>query len=161
MAKCLFWDSTVFATILGGLIAGAVGLILWMIQEVWKDHQKNQHNKEEDRREILSVKDYLDKLSDDLKESLNDSLPSHVILPFLKQVKFANYNDEKLKKIRGLYNRLSLDIHVMENFLIRNQTAIPDNDNIFRENILKRHKEMREDILKKMAEIQLLISKFI
>lgn len=114
----VFWDTNVFATIVGALVAGLIGVLIALFQEWRRNVQDKKASADKDMIKILSISDYLKELEHNLKPTQDNWCPTHVILPFVKQVEFAQHSDEKLAEIRELYNSLSLKIHVMENFLV-------------------------------------------
>ncbi|MEI7999018.1 MAG: hypothetical protein WCH62_05885 [Candidatus Omnitrophota bacterium] len=146
MNKIAFWDSTVFATILGALIAGLIGYLSMVFQDRLKRREDARVAKDEDVRIILGIGDYLKELLSNLRAVEGDRCPSHVVLPFLKQVSFSQYNDAQLAEIRELYNLLVLKIHAMENFFKINDDPQGLGE-LGRKIVSDKHMELRSDVL--------------
>ena len=108
---------------------------------------------DEDMRKMLSISDYLKELEHNLKPTQDNWCPTHVILPFVKQVEFAQYLNEKLAEIRELYNYLSLKIHAMENFLVI-QGDPAKIDQVGMNQISDGHQALRQEVLDKINELQ-------
>jgi hypothetical protein len=114
----VFWSTNVFAAIVGGLIAGFIGVLLALFHEWRKDSRDKKAFACQDIKKIQSISDYLKELEKSLKQTQENWCPQHVILPFVNYVEFAQFSDEKLAEIRELYNSLSYKIYAMENFLV-------------------------------------------
>jgi len=143
----IFWDSTVFASIVGGFIAGLTGAWLVIFQNNQKKKEEKEALKDADFRRIISISDYLTETQKDLDAIQNESCPAHVVLPFIKQIEFADYKDKDLSEIRKLYNLASLKIHALEHFLVI-QGPANELGTVGREAVSQRHKVLRNEILK-------------
>lgn len=154
----VFWNINVVAAIVGGLIAGFIGVLLALFQEWRKDSRDKKAFAREDIKKIQSISDYLKELEKSLKPTQENWCPQHVILPFVNQVEFAQFADEKLADIRELYNSLSYKIYSMENFLIiqGDPTKI---DQVGKNQISARHNELRREVLYRINELQEKIKK--
>jgi hypothetical protein len=145
-----FWDSTVFATIVGGLIALVTAIVLLIIQNWLKQAKDKKVSQDSDIRKVLGIKDYLAELQKSLEISKDSLCPCYVILPFLNQVEFAEYNDVRLKDIRELYNLLSLKIHNMQVFYVRQCDDPEKLGQVGREVVSQGHRRLRNEVLDKM-----------
>jgi hypothetical protein len=156
----MFWDSTVFATIVGAFIAGMIGYLLTLFQMRLTRNENRRSSQEEDRGNLQGIRDYLEELRQVLELGKEESCPIHITLPFINQIKFSDCKDSRLSEIRGLYNKLCIKIHAMENFL-RIQGTAQELGELGREVVARKHKELRSDILKGLDGLLLKINQFL
>jgi len=154
----VFWSTNVFAAIVGGLIAGFIGVLLAFFQEWRKDRRDKKAFAREDIKKIQAISDYLKELEKSLKQTQENWCPTHVILPFVNQVEFAQFSEEKFAEIRELYNSLSYKIHAMENFLVI-QGDPSKIDQVGKNQISATHKALRKEVLDKVQVLQEKIKK--
>ena len=134
--------------------------MLTFFQEWRKQRQDKKASNEEDIIKVISINDYIKDLQKSLPLAQSQWPPCHIILPFLKQIEFIDYNDKKLAEIRELYNLISLKLHSMEKFLDIQGDPRRLGD-VGREVISRKHWELREEVLKYMNILKEKIDNFL
>jgi hypothetical protein len=153
-----WWNWNFTTTILGGLLAGLVGVVLFFIQECKKDKKENKENLAEDSRNLYEILDYLNYLKSTLeehqkKEQEQNASPSpcHITLPFKKEIKLIS-NHKEFHKIRSNYNTLALKIYEMETFLAIQGDPAKWGIQGYAQ-IAKTHAQLQKEVLGKTKEL--------
>jgi len=157
-----WWNWNFTTTIVGGLLAGLVGVVLFFIQEYKKDKKENKENLEEDNRNLCEVLDYLNYLEATFKRysEATYSFPFYIILPFKKEIKFVSCSCEQLQKIRSGYNELVLRIYEMQKVLDMKKDA----EKLAQTGLISmldiHHKQLQEKVLSKARVVKKEIEDF-
>ena len=156
----LNWNFT--TTIVGGLVAGLVGVGLFLFQEYKKDKKENKENLAEDIRSLCEVLDYLNYVEATFKRYSEAvySFPFYIILPFKKELKFVSCSCEQLQKIRSGYNELVLRIYEMQKVLDMKKDAEKLGRTEDTAKLDGHHKQLQEKVLSKARVVKKEIEDF-